>query len=109
VRFDEVSELRQKCAKLEEGIRKTKKGNRDSKLHMRLRATHRLEKDRKRADRIKTIILLNKGMTIFTSRKSSCLIKPQSDDMKNKRKGVDGLLEGHYHGSAGLLNERTGN
>jgi hypothetical protein len=51
-----------------------------------LKAAHRLEKDRRRADRIKAILLLNEGLFYQPSQRFYYLMKPQSDATKNSSK-----------------------
>jgi transposase len=72
-----------------------------------LKAAHRLEKDRKRADRIKTILALNEGLSYPQVAKLLLLddttIRRYLQEFKDS--GVDGLLEDRYHGSVGLLPE----
>jgi transposase len=73
----------------------------------RLKAAHRLEKDRKRADRIKTILFLHKG---FSYPQIAELLMLDETTIRRYEKeyektGIDGLLEDHYHGSAGFLSE----
>jgi hypothetical protein len=74
---------------------------------IRLKAAHRLEKDRKRADRIKTIPLLHKG---FTYPQIAELLMLDETSIRRYEKeyettGVAGLLEDRYHGGMGLLPE----
>jgi transposase len=73
----------------------------------RLKAAHRLEKDRKRADRIKTILALNEGLSYQQVAKLLLLddttIRRYLQEFKDS--GVDGLLEDRYQGSMGLLPE----
>src|SRR3954470_115484 len=72
-----------------------------------LKVAHRLEKDRKRADRIKTILFLHKGFSYPQIAELLLLdettIRRYEKDYQ--RGGVAGLLEDHYHGSMGLLTE----
>src|SRR4051794_40027078 len=74
---------------------------------IRLKAAHRLEKDRKRADRIKTILALNEGLSYQQVAKLLLLddttIRRYLQEFKDS--GVDGLLEDRYQGSVGLLPE----
>jgi transposase len=70
-----------------------------------LKATHRREKDRKRADRIKTILALNEGLTYEETAKLLLLdattIRRYFRDYQET--GIEGLLQDRYHGSRGFL------
>jgi transposase len=70
-----------------------------------LKEGHRASRSRKSADRIKTVLLLNEGFSFAEVAKILLL-----DDttirrhiLLYKEKGIDGLLENHYHGSNGNL------
>ena len=60
---------------------------------------------RKSADRIKTILLLDEGYAFETIahilRLDDGTIRRYLKEFKTK--GIDGLLEDHYHGSSGFL------
>lgn len=70
-----------------------------------LKSAHRLEKDRRRVDRIKTILALNEGLTYEQAAKLLLLddttIRRYEKEFKTN--GIDGLLEDRFHGSAGFL------
>jgi transposase len=70
-----------------------------------LKATHRRGKDRKRADRIKTILALNEGLTYEETAKLLLLdattIRRYFRDYQET--GIEGLLQDRYHGSRGFL------
>lgn len=72
-----------------------------------LKAAHRIEKDRRRADRIKTILALNKGLTYEQIAKllliDKTTIKRYEKDFKTSE--INGLLEDHYHGSTRYLSK----
>ena len=70
-----------------------------------LKAAHRIERDRKRADRIKAILLLNKGLAYPQIAEILMLDETtiRRYEKKYKESGIDGLLEDHYHGSPGYL------
>src|SRR4051812_12620358 len=70
-----------------------------------LKAAHRIEKDRKRADRIKTLLALNEGLSYHQVAKLLLLDDTtiRRYEAEYKKAGVAGLLEDHCHGSAGLL------
>jgi transposase len=72
-----------------------------------LKAAHRIEKDRKRADRIKTILALNVGLTYEQTAKLLLLDETtiRRYEKEYEKSGIDGLLEDHYHGSPGFLSE----
>src|SRR5512139_2559165 len=60
---------------------------------------------RKQADRIKTILFLNRG---FSFEETAKLLLLDDTTVRRyfkefKKTGVDGLLENHYHGSNSLL------
>lgn len=72
-----------------------------------LEEAHRAAQGKKAADRIKTILLLNKGFTYAQIADILML-----DDTTVRRyfkefneQGIDGLLEDHYQGSIGFLSE----
>jgi transposase len=70
-----------------------------------LQEAHHSSRLRKNADRIKTILFLNKG---FTYEQTAKLLLLDATTIRRyfkefKETGVDGLLEDHYHGSAGFL------
>jgi transposase len=74
---------------------------------MRLKAAHSIERDRKRADRIKAILFLHIG---FSYPQIAELLLLDETTIRRCEKeygktGIDGLLEDHYHGSAGFLSE----
>src|SRR3954453_3482230 len=74
---------------------------------IRLKAAHKIERDRKRADRIKVILFLHKG---FSYPQIAELLMLDETTIRRYEKeygktGIDGLLEDHYHGSAGFLSE----
>lgn len=70
-----------------------------------LRQTHRSLKDKKLADRIKAIMLLNKGLTYTQISEILMLdeITLRRYEKQYKAKGVEGLLEYHYHGGKSHL------
>src|SRR3954463_2722551 len=74
---------------------------------MRLKAAHKIERDRKRADRIKAILFLHKGFSY--SQIAELLMLDETTIRRYEKEygktGIDGLLEDHYHGSSGLLSE----
>src|SRR3954469_24221786 len=74
---------------------------------IRLKAAHRIERDRKRADRIKTILFLHKGFSYPQIAELLMLDETtiRRYEKEYKKTGVAGLLEDHYHGSAELLTE----
>jgi len=70
-----------------------------------LKEGHRASQFRKSADRIKTVLLLNEGFSFAQVAKMLLL-----DDttirryvLTYKEKGIDGLLEDHYHGAKAFL------
>jgi hypothetical protein len=54
-----------------------------------LKAAHKIEKDRMLADRIKTILALNEGLTYEQIAKLLLLMKRQSGDTKKSSKQVE--------------------
>jgi transposase len=63
---------------------------------------------RKSADRIKTILLLDEG---YSYEKIAHILRLDDGTIRRyfkefKTEGIDGLLEDHYHGSAGFLTSR---
>ena len=70
-----------------------------------LKEAHRSSQFRKNADRIKTVLLLNKG---FSFEEVSQILMLDDQTIRRyvltyKEKGIDGLLEDHYHGSKAFL------
>jgi transposase len=70
-----------------------------------LQEAHHSSRFRKSADRIKTILFLNKGLSY---RQTSELLMLDETTIRRYEKdyeksGLDGLLEDHYHGSSGRL------
>lgn len=70
-----------------------------------LEEAHHSARLRKSADRIKTILFLNKG---FSYEETATLLLLDATTVRRYEKeyqktGIDGLLESHYHGSIGLL------
>ena len=70
-----------------------------------LKEAHRASKFRKNADRIKTVLLLNKG---FSFEEVSQMLMLDDQTIRRyiltyKEKGIDVLLEDHYHGSKAFL------
>lgn len=76
-----------------------------------LKAAHKIEKDRRRADRIKTILALNEGLTYEQTAKllplDEATIRRYGKEYKET--GIPGLLEIHYHGSNGNLTNKQEN
>ena len=72
-----------------------------------LKAAHSIEKDRKRADRIKTILFLHKGFSYPQIAELLMLDETtiRRYEKEYKKAGVAGLLEDRYHGSIGFLTE----
>jgi len=71
-----------------------------------LKNAHRIEKYRRHADRIKMILLLNRG---FSYEEIASMLLIDDSTVRRyercyKEKGIDGLLEGHYFGRNMLLN-----
>jgi transposase len=73
-----------------------------------LKAAHKLEKDRRKADRIKTILLLNKGLSYPQVAEILLLdeVTIRRYEKEFKTSGIDGLLEDHYHGSVKNLTNK---
>jgi transposase len=70
-----------------------------------LQEAHHSSRLRKSADRIKTILFLNQG---FSFEETAKLLLLDNTTVRRylkefKEQGIDGLLEDHYHGSAGFL------
>jgi transposase len=70
-----------------------------------LEEAHRAAQQKRAADRIKTILLLNEGYAYETV---AHLLRLDDTTVRRyykeyKRKGIDGLLEDHYQGSSGFL------
>lgn len=70
-----------------------------------LQEAHHSAMFRKSADRIKTILFLNKG---FSYEETAALLLLDGTTVRRYEKeyqktGIDGLLESHYHGSVGFL------
>lgn len=68
---------------------------------------HRQEKYRKHADRIKALLMLNEG---FSYQETSKLLLLDDATVRRyercyQEKGLEGLLEGHYHGRVALLTD----
>lgn len=66
---------------------------------------HRAAQQKREADRIKTILLLNEGYTYETI---AHILRLDDGTIRRyykefKKEGIDGVLEDHYHGSQGLL------
>src|SRR5258708_10635996 len=70
-----------------------------------LKEAHHSARFRKSADRIKTILALNEGLTYAQTAKLLLLDEGtiRRYEKAYKEKGIDGLLEYRYHGSKGLL------
>lgn len=70
-----------------------------------LKEAHHSARYRKSADRIKTILLLNNGLSYTQIAKILLLDETTTRryEKEYKTSGVDGLLESRYHGSNGLL------
>ena len=73
-----------------------------------LEEAHHSARFRKSADRIKTILILNKG---FSYEETAALLLLEATTVRRYEKeyqktGIDGLLETHYHGSVGFLTAR---
>lgn len=70
-----------------------------------LKEAHHSARFRKSADRIKTILALNEGLSYAQTAKLLLLdeITIRRYEKEYKKKGIDGLLEYRYHGSKGLL------
>lgn len=68
---------------------------------------HRAAQQKRAADRIKTILLLNEGYSYETIahilRLDDTTVRRYLKEFKEQ--GIDGLLEDHYHGSTGFLTE----
>jgi len=71
-----------------------------------LRQAHRSLKDKKHADRIKALLSLNAGYDIVEVAKILLLdeVTLWRYVQKFQEKGIDGLLEYHYHGGKSRLN-----
>src|SRR5258706_9269487 len=72
-----------------------------------LEEAHHDSRLRKSADRIKGILLLNKG---YSPAQIAAILLLDEGTIRRykqeyKKSGVDGLLENHYHGSKGHLSE----
>src|SRR5258708_4100640 len=69
-----------------------------------LKEAHHSARFRKSADRIKTILALNEGLTYAQTAKLLLLDEGtiRRYEKEYKEKGIDGLLEYRYHGSKGL-------
>lgn len=72
-----------------------------------LKHAHRQAKSRKQADRIKTVLCLNEGLSYLEVAKLLLLddATVRRYERCYKEKGLEGLLEGHYHGREALLTE----
>lgn len=70
-----------------------------------LKEAHHSSRLRKSADRIKTILLLNNGLSYTQIAKILLLDETtlRRYEKEYQKAGVDGLLESRYHGSLGLL------
>lgn len=70
-----------------------------------LRESHHSARFRKNADRIKAILLLNKGLTYPQIAEILMLddVTVRRYEKEYKGRGIDGLLESRYHGRIGLL------
>lgn len=72
---------------------------------MILKEAHYSAWQRKNADRIKTILFLNKGLTY--PQIAELLLLDETTirryEKEYKKSGIDGLIEDHYHGSSGYL------
>jgi len=73
-----------------------------------LREAHHSSHLRKSADRIKTILFLNKGLTYPQIAELLMLdeITVRRYEKEYKQSGIDGLLEYHYQGSQGILTKQ---
>ncbi len=73
-----------------------------------LEEAHRAAQQKKEADRIKTILLLNEGFSYITIahilRLDDTTVRRYFKEFKST--GIDGLLESHYHGSSGFLSQK---
>jgi transposase len=72
-----------------------------------LEEAHRAAQRKKAADRIKTILLLNKGLSY--TQIAEILMLDQTTARRYEHEyhqtGIDGLLEDHYQGSVGSLTD----
>lgn len=70
-----------------------------------LQETHHSARFRKNADKIKTILMLDKGLSYAQIAELLLLTEMtiRRYEKEYKEAGVDGLLECHYHGSTGYL------
>lgn len=70
-----------------------------------LKEAHRSSRFRKSADRIKAILLLNKGLSYLQTAEILMLdeVTTRRYVHQYKERGIDGLLEHHYHGGVSRL------